>query len=295
MMLTRIVNRLERRKREKFEAWMRARSQSSKTAGADDVRWLLPIVKELVRSSGIEDDADLRHSAQELLLTQLPKEAWMLAPGLEKRAEPVRSTWTYQNEVMKWDIAETDLVLDVGSGGYPFQRANHLADKFPEETTHRVEPMVLDGRTFFEVDIERLPFEDGAYDFVFCSHVMEHLDNPGQAMRELSRVGKRGYLEVPTRLSDVMFNFTRLQDHHRWHSIRLGNTLCLIEWNESERRELGNEFFEALQSAYTNPFQDFFERNRDLFFTSFHWERQIDFLVIGKNGEILDSSSGIGK
>ncbi|MGZ2482236.1 SAM-dependent methyltransferase [Rhizobium pisi] len=294
-MLTRIVNRLERRKREKFEAWMRARSQSSKTAGADDVRWLLPIVKELVRSSGIEDDADLRHSAQELLLTQLPKEAWMLAPGLEKRAEPVRSTWTYQNEVMKWDIAETDLVLDVGSGGYPFQRANHLADKFPEETTHRVEPMVLDGRTFFEVDIERLPFEDGAYDFVFCSHVMEHLDNPGQAMRELSRVGKRGYLEVPTRLSDVMFNFTRLQDHHRWHSIRLGNTLCLIEWNESERRELGNEFFEALQSAYTNPFQDFFERNRDLFFTSFHWERQIDFLVIGKNGEILDSSSGIGK
>ncbi|MFS8147127.1 class I SAM-dependent methyltransferase [Rhizobium sp. BR 249] len=293
-MLTRIVNRLERRRREKFEAWMKARSQSSKTAGADDVQWLLPIVKELVRSSGIEDNAELRHSAQELLLTQLPKEAWMLAPGLKKRAEPVRSTWTYQNEVMKWDIAETDLVLDVGSGGYPFQRANHLADKFPEETTHRVEPMVLDGRTFFEVDIERLPFEDGAYDFVFCSHVMEHLDNPGQAMRELSRVGKRGYLEVPTRLSDVMFNFTRLQDHHRWHSIRLGNTLCLIEWNESERRELGNEFFEALQSAYTNPFQDFFERNRDLFFTSFHWERQIDFLVIGKNGEILDSSSGIG-
>lgn len=293
-MLTRIVNRFERRRREKFETWMKARSQSSKTAGADDVRWLLPIVKELVRSSGIEDNAELRHSAQELLLTQLPKEAWMLAPGLEKRAEPVRSTWTYQNEVMKWDIAETDLVLDVGSGGYPFQRANHLADKFPEETTHRVEPMVLDGRTFFEVDIERLPFEDGAYDFVFCSHVMEHLDNPGQAMRELSRVGKRGYLEVPTRLSDVMFNFTRLRNHHRWHSIRLGNTLCLIEWNESERRELGNEFFEALQSAYTNPFQDFFERNRDLFFTSFPWEGQIDFLVIGKNGEILDSSSGLG-
>ncbi|MBX4967386.1 class I SAM-dependent methyltransferase [Rhizobium binae] len=293
-MLTRIVNRLERRRREKFEAWMKARSQSSKDAGADDVRWLLPIVKELVRSSGIEDNADLRHSAQELLLTQLPKEAWMLAPGLEKRAEPVRSTWTYQNEVMKWEIAETDLVLDVGSGGYPFKRANHLADKFPEETTHRVEPMVLDGRTFFEVDIEKLPFEDGAYDFVFCSHVMEHLDNPGQAMRELSRVGKRGYLEVPTRLSDVMFNFTRLQNHHRWHSIRLGNTLCLIEWNESERRELGNEFFEALHSAYTNPFQDFFERNRDLFFTSFPWEGQIDFLIIGKNGEILDSSSGFG-
>ncbi|MBE9141409.1 class I SAM-dependent methyltransferase, partial [Nodosilinea sp. LEGE 07088] len=118
-----------------------------------------------------------------LLLNRLPVEAWHLIPPLEKRVTPVMNTWTYQNEVMTWDIAPDALVLDVGSGGWPFKRANHLADRYPEETTHRVEDIVRDQRPFFEADLERLPFEDNRYDFVFCSHVLEHLDHPGQAMR----------------------------------------------------------------------------------------------------------------
>jgi SAM-dependent methyltransferase len=235
-------------------------------------------------------DATFRSALRGALVAQLPPEARELVPALEPRASPVMSTWTFQNEVMEWDIGKDDLVLDVGSGGWPFRRANHLADKFPDGTTHRFEGMVRDGRPFFEVDIEHLPFGDQTYDFVFCSHVLEHLDNPAQAMRELMRVARRGYLEVPTRLSDIMFNFTRLTDHHRWHSLRLGNTLVLIEWNERERRELGNEFFNALQSELTNPFQAFFERNRDLFFTSYHWEGKIEFLIIDKAGRVVNSS-----
>ncbi len=237
-------------------------------------------------------DVRFRNALRETLAAQLPAESRELVPLLERRTSPVMSTWTFQNEVMEWDIGEDDLVLDVGSGGWPFRRADHLADRFPEGTTHRFENMVRDERPFFAVDIEQLPFADHAYEFVFCSHVLEHLDNPGQAIRELMRVARRGYLEVPTRLSDIMFNFTRLKDHHRWHGLRLGNTLALIEWNERERRELGNEFFNALQSEFTNPFQAFFERNRDLFFTSYRWEGKIDFLIIDKNGRIIDSSCG---
>jgi SAM-dependent methyltransferase len=200
------------------------------------------------------------------------------------------NTWTYQNEVATYDISRNDLVLDIGSGGWPFKRANHLADKFPEQTTHRIEAMVRDQRPFFAVDLEHLPFADRAYDYVFCSHVLEHLENPGQAIRELMRVARKGYIEVPTRLSDVMFNFTRLPNHHRWHGMVLGETLVLIEWNDWERRDLGNHFFDALHSHYTNPFQDFFERNRDLFFAMLPWDGHVDFLVINKSGRVIDSS-----
>jgi SAM-dependent methyltransferase len=235
-------------------------------------------------------DFALRKAVRDILVAQLPPEARGFVPLLEQRTAPVMSTWTFQNEVMEWDIGRDDLVLDIGSGGWPFRRANHLADRFPEGTTHRFESMVRDGRPFFEVDIEHLPFADQTYDFVFCSHVLEHLEDPAQAMRELMRVGKRGYIEVPTRLSDIMFNFTRLKDHHRWHGLRLGNTLVLIEWNQRERRELGNEFFDALQSEFTNPFQAFFERNRDLFFTSYSWEKEIEFLIIDKAGRVVNSS-----
>lgn len=225
-----------------------------------------------------------------LLLTRLPAEAWHLIPPLEKRVSPVMNTWTYQNEVMEWDIPADALVLDVGSGGWPFKRADHLADRYPEKTTHRVETIVRDQRPFFEADLETLPFEDNRYDFVFCSHVLEHLDHPGQAIRELMRVGKQGYIEVPTRLSDVMFNFTRLPNHHRWHGLVLDDTLVLIEWNPWERRDLGNDFFNALQSDYLNPFQELFERNRDLFFVSYPWIDEIKFLIINSQGVVVDSS-----
>jgi SAM-dependent methyltransferase len=204
----------------------------------------------------------------------------------------VRNTWAYQNEVMEWNIPVDARVLDVGSGGWPFKRATVLADKYVGSTTHRVEPIARDNRPFYEVDLEKLSFDDKSYDFVFCSHVLEHMDNPGTAMRELMRVGKQGYIEVPTRLSDVMLNFTRIPNHHRWHGLVLGATLILIEWSDQERRELGNAFFEALQSSHSNAFQDFFERNRDLFFSSLHWDGGFDFLVIDKQGKVVDSSLG---
>lgn len=265
--------------------------QSDKRGEGDNtLRRLLPIWNQLTATRSNPFDTELTMAAHSLLLNQLPVEAWPLVPSTKKRKAPVMNTWTYQNEVMKWDIAPNDLVLDVGAGGWPFKRADHLADKYPDKTTHRVETMVRDERPFFEVDLENLPFSGQAYDFVFCSHVLEHLDNPGQAMRELMRVGRRGYIEVPTRLSDVMFNFTRLPNHHRWHGMVLDNTLVLIEWSSWERRDLGNYFFNALHSEYENAFQDFFERNRDLFFASCLWDKKINYLIIDKHGQIIDSS-----
>jgi SAM-dependent methyltransferase len=268
--------------------WNRLVKHYSGANDPDLFRWAFTLLLE-AQNSGLSPQ-----EVRSLLLTRLPVEAWHLIPPLEKRVDPVMNTWTYQNEAMTWDIAPDALVLDVGSGGWPFKRADHLADRYPDETTHRVETMVRDQRPFFEADLESLPFEDKHYDFVFCSHVLEHLDHPGKAMRELMRVAKQGYIEVPTRLSDVMFNFTRLPNHHRWHGLVLGDTLVLIEWNPWERRDLGNDFFNALQSDYLNSFQEFFERNRDLFFISYHWSGWIKFLVIDQQGRVIDSSNGEG-
>ncbi len=43
-----------------------------------------------------------------------------------------------------------------------------------------------------------LPFDDGAFDTVVCSEVLEHLDEPARAAQELRRVARRGVvLSVP--------------------------------------------------------------------------------------------------
>lgn len=274
-------------------AMLRVTLRSPERASAQRVVTLLhemaPGVARFASNDSEQTDS-LRDTLRSLLIATLPSDARSTVPALARRTAPVNNTWVHQNEVMEWDIPADAQVLDVGSGGWPFKRATALADKYVGSTTHRVESIVQDGRPFFEVDLESLPFEQDSYDFVFCSHVLEHLDNPGAAIRELMRVGKRGYIEVPTRLSDVMFNFTRIPNHHRWHGLVLGHTLILVEWTEQERRELGNEFFESLQSSRSNAFQDFFERNRDLFFASFHWSESIDFLIIDKSGRVIDAS-----
>jgi SAM-dependent methyltransferase len=265
---------------------------ASGEAVARVVDTVLPLVSRA--ATGTEEQAEsMQLALRSLLVSSLPPDARHLVPALLERTAPVRNTWTYQNESMQWAFGPDDKILDVGSGGWPFRYATHLADKYPDRTTHRVEAIVTDQRPFFEVDLEKLPFKDKAYDFVFCSHVLEHMGNPGVAMRELMRVARKGYIEVPTRLSDVMFNFTRLPNHHRWHGLVVGTTIVLIEWNDWERRDLGNDFFDALHSSYANPFQDFFERNRDLFFASCHWTETIDFLIIDRYGKVIDSSAGM--
>ena len=57
---------------------------------------------------------------------------------------------------------------------------------------HRVEPLVKDGRPFRVVNIENTPYDDKEFDFVYCSHVLEHVSEPARACEELMRIGKRG-------------------------------------------------------------------------------------------------------
>lgn len=50
------------------------------------------------------------------------------------------------------------------------------------------------------LDITRLPFADGSFDVILCSHVLEHIPDDAAAMRELRRVLRPGgwaLLEVP--------------------------------------------------------------------------------------------------
>ena len=55
-----------------------------------------------------------------------------------------------------------------------------------------------------KADINNLPFEDNAYDFILCNHVLEHIPDDTKAMKELYRVLKPGgtaILQIPQDLN----------------------------------------------------------------------------------------------
>lgn len=68
-------------------------------------------------------------------------------------------------------------------------------------------------------------FRDKEFDFVYCSHVLEHVRDPAKACAELMRIGKRGFIETPTRGKDLWLG-TAAVSNHRWAVI----------WNERDRK-----------------------------------------------------------
>ncbi len=189
----------------------------------------------------------------------------------------------YQFDYVKFDINPGESVLDLGSGNHPFPLATHLADLHLEDNSDRGgESIVTDARPLSVVNIECLPFNDNEFDFVYCSHVLEHVSNPVAACLEIMRVGKRGYIETPTRASDMLYNFSYL---HRWHVNLVDNALIFIEYSDRERIGTGcSHFVEQQRNPYDNPVKQLIFNNRDLFCMMYRWNEPFSVYCFRQDG-----------
>lgn len=48
-----------------------------------------------------------------------------------------------------------------------------------------------------KADIYRLPFPDQSFDLILCLEVLEHLEEPEKAVKEIKRVGKKFIISIP--------------------------------------------------------------------------------------------------
>jgi SAM-dependent methyltransferase len=64
---------------------------------------------------------------------------------------------------------------------------------------------------------EKLPFNNKEFDYVILSHVLEHVPNLLDFKNEVIRIGKAGYIELPTKLNDNMvFGCDEEIYGHKW-------------------------------------------------------------------------------
>lgn len=115
-------------------------------------------------------------------------------------------------------VPKDALVLEVGSGGNPYARANVLLDAYEATRERHWVPLVADRPTVLGF-VENLPFRDGAFDFVIASHVLEHSPDPERFIAELQRVARAGYIEVP---DAFMERLNPYRDHRLEITVRDG-------------------------------------------------------------------------
>lgn len=129
-------------------------------------------------------------------------------------------------------LCNADRVLDVGGWADPLERADWVIDLMPYETRGLYERKGWVGRdhrpperftaaTWVTRDVcarEPWPFADDQFDFVVCSHTLEDLRDPLWVCAEMERVGRAGYIEVPSRLEEqshgIYGDFVGWPHHH---------------------------------------------------------------------------------
>jgi len=199
------------------------------------------------------------------------------------RSRPVypeeANRFVYQKRFNQFDIAPGSVVLDIGSGHYPFLLATILVDLYAKDSPHRTQELIRDERPFLVVDIGHLPFRDKSVGFVYCSHVLEHVEDPKQACSELIRVGHRGYIETPNFASDLLFGWGAYINH-KWNVMTMNNTLYFFEYTDRQRRGLDSLVWDNLihGRAY-HPMQEAYFKNQDLFNTMFPWKDRFECVV----------------
>lgn len=139
-------------------------------------------------------------------------------------------------EVLSRALASTS-VLDVGGWFQPLNAATHVLDIEPYETRRQDNMIDPQNPERFARDtwqrqdacVTPWPYPDGAFDFSFCSHTLEDIRDPIGVCRELFRVARAGYIEIPSRVREIyskqrFAGLSRLagraprigDPHHRW-------------------------------------------------------------------------------
>ena len=207
----------------------------------------------------------------------------LLVLGLERVA------WSLRR--LHCPVKREALVLEVGSGGNPYPRANVLLDAY-EDTIERYHiPLVKDRPLVFGI-VEKMPFRDKAFDFVIASHVLEHSVDPASFLQELMRVAKAGYIETPDAFCErlIPFRFHRLEVTNEDGQIRIwrkpswrphGELVSLFE------KKVKNKHFIKLMQEHPEPF-----------YMRYYWEDSIAYEVVNPDVDIswaLPSQTDLSK
>jgi len=197
---------------------------------------------------------------------------------------PIQKNLNYIESLIK-DGAK---VLEIGPGHLPFSKATYFCGWTMEEKGRLPNYKTADAST------EKLPYEDKEFDFVYCRHVIEDLWNPVNALKEISRITKAGYIETPSALCEMSKDVDggtnvpyRGYNHHRyivWNDRGTLNILPkfpIIEYIKFEE--------EKLQQLLEDPFNwcTFYHFEKDIKYKLYEMGHEQDFVMFNNSYPLI--------
>jgi len=197
---------------------------------------------------------------------------------------PIQKNLNYIESLIK-DGAK---VLEIGPGHSPFSKATYFCGWTMEEKGRLPNYKTADAST------EKLPYEDKEFDFVYCRHVIEDLWNPVNALKEISRITKAGYIETPSALCEMSKDVDggtnvpyRGYNHHRyivWNDRGTLNILPkfpIIEYIKFEE--------EKLQQLLEDPFNwcTFYHFEKDIKYKLYEMGHEQDFVMFNNSYPLI--------
>ena len=175
-------------------------------------------------------------------------------------------------------VDQRALVLDVGSGDKPHWRADVLLDHYVGDehggqrsgaAAARVD------RPLFDADAADMPFADKVFDYVVCSHVLEHVDRPDDVIAELTRVARAGYIEVPEAASAKIVDFPS----HLWW-VTLDDGVLVFTAKSSAHFDADIDRYLTV-SGMRQPLADLLDKHLDHRVIELPWTGTVECRVVG--------------
>ncbi len=195
-------------------------------------------------------------------------------------------------------IQPQDQVLEIGPGATPHPRSNAFLELTFETPGEKImqrggaqQDAVLGEKPIYYYDGSKFPFDTGQFDYVICSHVIEHVSNPNYFLSEMFRVsGGRGYIEYPLMTYEYLYDFKVHLNFVKFDFEK--NILKYLPKKETafgEFADLGLFFNKMLEQGW----DDLCAANKTLFFEGFEFNQP--FLVEKTNSiqSLLPSHAAI--
>jgi len=187
-------------------------------------------------------------------------------------------------------------VLEVGPGSSPYPRSNAFLelnfDTNEDKLAQRggvLQESDFGDRPVYYYDGSKFPFEDNQFDYVICSHVIEHVVDPAFFVNELFRVGAgRGYIEYPLITYEYLYDFDVHLNFVKFDfEQRVLRYLPKCDTGFSQFSSINLLFYKTLESGW----DDLCTANKGLFFEGVEFNQQFAVEKTGNMESLLPPCS----